>query len=48
MKGRAKQILEGLEVKDFEQPGGLAMVCSILDRARERLEHERANDAYGA
>ncbi len=33
VKGRAKQLLEILEVKDLEQPGGLAMIWSILDRA---------------
>ena len=48
VKGRAKQLLEILEVKDLEQPGGLAMIWSILDRAHERMEHERADDAYAA
>jgi hypothetical protein len=48
VKGWAKQLLEILEVKDLEQPGGLAMIWSILDRAHERTEHERADDAYAA
>ena len=48
VKGRAKQLLEVLELSDLEKPGGLAMVWSILDRAHERMEHERADDAYGA
>ncbi len=39
---------EVLEVTDLEKPGGLAMVWSIWDRARERMERERADDAYGA
>ncbi len=44
-KGRAKQLLEVLEVTDLEKPGGLAMVWSILDRTRERMEREKADDA---
>ena len=47
VKGRAKQLLEVLELSDLEKPGGLVMVWSILDRAHERMEHERADDAYG-
>ncbi len=48
VKGRAKQLLEILEVKDLEQPGGLAMIWSILDRAHEPMEHERADGADAA
>ena len=48
VKGRAKQLLEVLEVTDLEKPEGLAMVWAILDRAHERMEHERADDAYSA
>ena len=47
-KRRAKQVLEVLEVSDLEKPGGLHMVWAILDRAHERMEHERADDAYSA
>ena len=48
VRGRAKQLLEVLEVADLEKPGGLAMVWTILDRAHERMDHERADDAYTA
>ena len=48
VKGRAKQLLEVLEVTDLENPGGLEMIWKILDRAHERMEHERADDAYHA
>ena len=48
VRGRAKQLLEILEVTDLEKPDGLEMVWKILDRAHERMEHERADDAYGA
>ena len=47
-RGRAKQLLEILEVDDLEKPDGLEMVWKILDRAHERMEHERADDAYSA
>ena len=47
-KGRTKQLLEILEASDLEKPTGLEMVWKILDRAHERMEHERADDAYGA
>ena len=48
VKGRAKQLLEILEVSDLEKPGGLEMVWKVLDRAHEKMEHERAADTYGA
>ena len=48
VKGRAKHLLEVLEVTDLEKPGGREMVWQILDRAHERMEHERADDAYSA
>ena len=35
-------------MSDLEKPTGLEMVWKILDRAHERMEHERADDAYGA
>ena len=43
VKGRAKQLLEVLEVTDLEKPGGLT-----LDGAHERMEHKRTEDAYAA
>ena len=33
---------------DLERPDGLVTVWKILDRAHEQMEHERADDAYGA
>ena len=48
IRGRAKQLLEVLEVSDLKRPDGLQTVRKILDRAREQMEHERADDAYGA
>ena len=48
VRGRAKQLLEILEVADLEKPDGSDMVWKILDRAYDRVEHERADDAYGA
>ena len=48
VRGRAKQLLDILEVVDLEKPGGLEMVWQILDRAHERMEHERADDSYSA
>ena len=48
VRGRAKQLLEVLEVSDLKRPDGLATVWKILDRAHEQMEHERADDAYGA
>ena len=48
VKGRAKQLLDILEVSDLEKPTGLEMVWKILDRAHDRMEHERADDAYSA
>ncbi len=46
VKGSAKHLLEVLDVEDLEQPGGLNRVWAILDRARERMGYERADDAY--
>ena len=46
LKGKAKQALEILEISDLEQDDDLDMVWRILDRSHEKMEHERANDAY--
>ena len=48
VKGRAKQLLEILEVSDLEKPTGQDICRKILDRAHQSMEHERADDAYGA
>ena len=48
VKGKAKSALEILEVDELQSPEGLAMVWSILDRAHERMEHERLDEAYAA
>ena len=46
VKGKAKELLEILEISDLEGPDGLEMVWQILDQAHEKMEHERADDAY--
>ena len=46
VKGKAKELLEILEISDLERPDGLDMVWQILDQAHEKMEHERADDAY--
>ena len=46
VKGKAKELLEILEISDLERPDGLDMVWEILDQAHEKMEHERADDAY--
>ncbi len=48
VKGEAKVLLDVLDVEDMELEGGLSMLWSILDKAHEQLEHERADDAYAS
>ena len=46
VKGKAKQSLEILDLEDLEKDDGLAMVWKIMDQSHEKMEHERADDAY--
>ena len=46
MKSKAKDLLEILEIEDLKKEDGLLTAWSILDKAHEKMEHERADDAY--
>jgi len=48
VKGKAKQLLEVLELSEMVAPEGLSLIWNILDRAHEKMAHERADDAYQA
>jgi len=46
VKGKAKTMLDILEIQDLEGKEGLNMVWRILDQAHEKMEHERMDEAY--
>ena len=46
LKGRAKDLIEILEVQDFEKTDVLALIWQVYDQAFERMAHERLNDVH--
>ena len=46
VKGEAKRLLEVLEIEDLQAAGSLELIWSLLDSARAKMAHERADDAY--
>ena len=46
LKGRAKDLIELLEVEDFEKTDVLALIWKVYDEAFERIAHERLNDVH--
>ena len=44
--GKAETMLDILEIVDLEHGNGPSMVWRILDQDREKMEHERRDEAY--
>lgn len=46
VSGRAKTLLEILEIADVTAPAGLERISNLLDDAFEKLAHERLDDVW--